>query len=78
METRLPDARLYVSPDPGSTYPARKRKDFSPMPLSDATCPVLPTSGQHPGSGARQPPAVLDPLGTAATPSRHLGSFRPH
>ncbi len=39
------------------------------MPLSDATCPVLPTSGQHPGSGARQPHTVLDPLGAAATSS---------
>ena len=70
MENRLPDARLYVSPDPGSTSPGSKRKDLSPMPLSDATSPVPPTSGQSPGSGARQTtPTILDPLGTAATSS---------
>ena len=79
MENRLPDVRLYVSPDPGSTSPVRKRKDFPPMPLSDLPALALSTSGQSPGSGARQTtPTVLDPFGTAATSDRHLGSFRPH
>ena len=79
MENRLPDARLYVSPDPGSTSSGRKRKDYPPMPLSDLPALALSTSGQSPGAGARQTTTTaLDALGTADTSDRHAGSFRPH